>query len=373
MRLVIVTFLALLTAAALTSAYEVHDACGGHVATAHDFFACLKLPPAWPYDASHQTSLSAAAALSILVAGVLLVGTTVGLSARRCCGVPARAEYDRASIPSRLTFWWVTPTLSLALKNSKLDAADLPPLPASDAPIRLGRIFTRRWAAAATRGPYRLLAECSFANQKAVFAASFCAGWAFLAAMFCDPIILNQLLSTSEEAPQNATFATLAAPDAPPPASYVLRQLALVGLSALSMLVRVTCMELCYFFSKRVANNARTTLVLAVFRSTIRPHAMRVRGAAVGALTNLMATDADRIGRTEWFVWTLAQWTWSVVSLPFIIWMMWRLLGSAAFVAVATFVSSNWLSIKIYGVQERYQRRLQELRDVRGTLVFLVP
>ena len=40
---------------------------------------------------------------------------------------------------------------------------------------------------------------------------------------------------------------------------------------------------------------------------------------STGKLTNLMATDADLIGRIAWFVWVLACWSWSLASLPLVI------------------------------------------------------
>ena len=40
---------------------------------------------------------------------------------------------------------------------------------------------------------------------------------------------------------------------------------------------------------------------------------------STGKLTNLMATDADLIGRIAWFVWVLACWSWSLASIPLVI------------------------------------------------------
>jgi hypothetical protein len=167
---------------------------------------------------------------------------------------------------------------------------------------------------------------------------------------------------------------------------WLWRQLGLVILLSLSMLVRVTCMELCYFYSARAANNFRSMLLLGVFRSTVANRARaeksavpsatwqgtRVVGAAeegaelgattsTGKLTNLMATDADLIGRIAWFVWVLACWSWSLASLPLVLFMMWKLVGSAAAVGIGCLIVSNFASAGLARAMTPVQRRLQVL------------
>lgn len=254
------------------------------------------------------------------------------------------SSLDSASILSRLTFWWVTPTLATALRQGKLELDDLPPLPAADEPGKLSRSFESMWASV-RRGPLRLLFLSSFSCQRAICVQSLVHGWIFLAAMLTDPIVLNALLDSASTAEQSSGEQ----PD--PSHGKFTVQLGLVTLLSLSMFFRVTCMELCYFFSKRVANNARSVLILGVFRSTTGPGTSD--GASSGKLTNLMATDADRIGRAEWLVFVLAQWTWSVASLPAVLFMMYRLLGTAAFVGVGAFIVSNFLSVLVSSVQLR--------------------
>ena len=65
-------------------------------------------------------------------------------------------------------------------------------------------------------------------------------------------------------------------------------------------------------------NNARTALVHAIYRKALAlPEGMA--GYERGKLTNLMATDADKLGKSSWVVFFLAQWTWAVLSLPAVI------------------------------------------------------
>ena len=105
------------------------------------------------------------------------------------------------------------------------------------------------------------------------------------------------------------------------------------------MLLRVSCMEVCYFGSNRVMNNGRTAVIHSVYAdrpSIFAPgltHVIRIRTKLeapsnrtrittcfpiiagryrkavrmapspkydAGKLVNLMATDADKIGKSEW-------------------------------------------------------------------------
>ena len=120
--------------------------------------------------------------------------------------------------------------------------------------------------------------------------------------------------------------------------------------------------------------------------------------AHTGRLTNLMATDADRIGKAESITWLLSQaaivsvaivsiaivsrqgrerhvatllsqWTFSVLTLPLIIYMMARELGPSAYVGVAAFLGSSLLSTLLSYAAMPFNRRMQECRDARGALL----
>ena len=299
------------------------------------------LPSAWPWQKDEDDGgwlvfvLAAAAALFLLL-----------LLCRLCLrtGPPERSPLDRANLVSRATFWWVTPTLSAALRKGVFDLDDLPALPAADQPRRLAQRFVHACGTRRKLQPAALLAKVIFSAQRAVFAQSFFAGWIFMGCMFLDPILLGQLLRN---------------PPSPEHPASVWPSLGLVLLLAASMLGRVTCMEQCYFHSCRASNNARTLLVMAVFRASVHTHhdhaylahspraalstaplsrrlamprhdrtptqgsqtrcsqaaAARTQvlragptsAAHTGRLTNLMATDADRIGKAESITWLLSQ------------------------------------------------------------------
>ena len=182
-----------------------------------------------------------------------------------------------------------------------------------------------------------LITIALFYTQPGVFLESFLLGWLFLALMFLDPIILQALLAAATHAPNaqtpsNYTLPLLAASieaggpsnDGDAEGRGLWYRFALVGgkraaglfaLStqprrrcltcrlcvsmlvgvgvalSLSMLVRVTCMELCYFSSVRACNNARSTLVMAIFQSTL---ASSAPANDTGALCSLEGRGGQR-------------------------------------------------------------------------------
>ena len=132
---------------------------------------CLRLPEVWPWDS--DADLAANGCLALFAASALL---TVTCALICCCstadGAP-RDSLDSASLASKLSFWWATPTLVAALRNGKLEPSDLPQLPLADRPERLYERFVRAWGGSERerrrRGPYRLLAIGAYATQRAVF------------------------------------------------------------------------------------------------------------------------------------------------------------------------------------------------------------
>ena len=103
-------------------------------------------------------------------------------------------------------------------------------------------------------------------------------------------------------------------------------QLCLVGALSLSMLVRVTCMEICFFASVRVQNNVRSVLVHAIFRKSL---CVPDHELDVGRISNLMATDADKIGKWSSLLFSLSQWSWTFASLPFLVYFLYQLVGAS--------------------------------------------
>ncbi|KAH8061136.1 ATPase [Aureococcus anophagefferens] len=170
-------------------------------------------------------------------------------------------------------------------------------------------------------------------------------GWLFLGLMFLDPIILRRLLDGA-----GADSAAAAR-----------RNLGYAAALSASMFVRVACMEVCFFGSVRAMNNCRTAIVPLVFRAAV---GLRTDEDS-GKLTNLMATDADKLGRWSWTLFFAAQWSFAVVSLPAVAYCM---LGAAALVGAATVVAANQAALEIGKRTKPAVLRLQEARDARAKL-----
>ena len=141
---------------------------------------------------------------------------------------------------------------------------------------------------------------------------------------------------------------------------------ALVTALSASMLLRVTCMEVCYFTSVRCTNNSRSTLIMAIFASALDSD---LSVSDTGRLTNLMATDADKFGKSEWLVWFAATFTFSLVSLPAVIFMLYKLLGSAALIGFFTLLLTNSSATVMGSFIRPVVQRLQARRDARGQLL----
>ncbi|KAH8052963.1 ATPase [Aureococcus anophagefferens] len=214
-------------------------------------------------------------------------------------------------------------------------------------------------------------------------------GWLFLGLMFLDPIILRRLLDGA-----GADSAAAAR-----------RNLGYAAALSASMFVRVACMEVCFFGSVRAMNNCRTAIVPLVFRAAVGSRT----DEDSGKLTNLMATDADKLGRWSWTLFFAAQWSFAVVSLPAVAYCMYDLLGAgqdkrakfptskapfsavfhsfrlifgraiisrnglealgaAALVGAATVVAANQAALEIGKRTKPAVLRLQEARDARAKL-----
>ncbi|CAJ1399943.1 unnamed protein product [Effrenium voratum] len=175
----------------------------------------------------------------------------------------------------------------------------------------------------------------------------------FLFFMTVDPLMLRVLLDAVQNAnsKQSISFVT---------------QLCIVCALSISMLTRVTCMEICYFASCRVQNNVRSVLVHAIFRKSlwIPDHLLDI-----GRISNLMATDADKIGKWSGLLFSLSQWSWTIISLPMLVYFLHGLVGSSAFIGMAMIIvgaaTSRWLGLCL----QVHTRVVQECRDARATLM----
>jgi hypothetical protein len=312
---------------------------------AHLSIAAWQLGLQWPPHVRACTSsfhdcrglACATIALSIFISWLL---------AELCLVAPRTGSpEDRAGLVSTYTFWWVTPTLRRANAQGSLKPDDLPSLPTHDRASHLKARFCEIWLDVNKKRS--LLVTLLYSIQKRVLISTLLHGWAFLGLMFLDPIVLKKLLDAADNEQQTE------------------RNYGYALFLAVSMFMRVSSMEVCFFGSVRVMNNARTAVAPAVFAKTLRYESQ----LDSGALTNLMATDADKLGRWTWTVFFLAQWSFAVVSLPAVVYCMYSLLGNAAFCGAGTLLITNHLSMVLARRTKPIVQKLQEARDKRASLV----
>lgn len=260
---------------------------------------------------------------------------------------------------SRYTFWWVWPSIRAANAKGRLTQADLPKLPSVDEPESLFERCAKLWKQKGQprngADSARLLRSISWSIQWRVFLYSVLHGWSFLFFMTIDPLMLRVLLKAVQNAGEHSVESI-----------SLVTQFLLVGALSLSMLFRVTCMEICFFASLRVQNNVRSVLVHSIFRKSlwIPDHALDV-----GKIANLMATDADKIGKWSALLFSLSQWSWTFLSLPVLAYFLYGLVGSAAFVGLAMIILGATTSRSLSQCLQHYTKIVQTCRDHRSGLM----
>ena len=304
-------------------------------------------PPPPPKRCAASFSARCGAAACAVGAVAVALAVVAALLRRRRRVDPRAAPQDAAGFASTYTFWWMTPTLRAANAKGRLDAGDLPKLPRSDGAARLARALKATWLER-PGGAGSLFVALLARMQPRVVLGALGHGWLFLSLMFLDPIILRRLLDGA-----GADSAAAAR-----------RNLGYAAALSASMFVRVACMEVCFFGSVRAMNNCRTAIVPLVFRAAVGGRT----DEDSGKLTNLMATDADKLGRWSWTLFFAAQWSFAVVSLPAVAYCMYDLLGAAALVGAATVVAANQAALEIGKRTKPAVLRLQEARDARAKL-----
>ncbi|KAJ3120851.1 hypothetical protein HK100_012631 [Physocladia obscura] len=247
------------------------------------------------------------------------------------------SPYDKANIFAYYTFWWIKPTLDAANASKSLKLTQIPTLASADEPMSLNKLFKSWWEKNESKiTPFKLLLGTGFIIQRRVFLTSFLNGTVFLSCMFIDPILLKELLSRRE--------------------------------SFYTSLALVTGLAVSIFESSRVSNNIRTALVQAIFRTTINTSVAKNRNAG-GMLTNLIATDTEKLGGFTWGIFALSQWTFSVFSLPFVIYLLHDLVGNGAYIGVGILIASTYFGKFVSSILAVSQRKLQECRDVRSKIM----
>jgi len=175
---------------------------------------------------------------------------------------------------SLYSFGFVWPTLERARVNIGIELGDLPPLPNLDSPLVLYSKLEAILDSASPLGGFALLDSVCRRIQPGTFWTSMLHGWTFLILMTIDPLLLHALLSTD-------------------PGSNRERDVILVCLLSVSMFVRVSCMEVCFYYSVRCMSAARSATLMAAINKSLSALDLPTN------LANLVSGDADKLGASR--------------------------------------------------------------------------
>ena len=268
------------------------------------------------------------------------------------------------SILFYLRFGHVSRTLDVGVEEGKVEPEDLPDLFPHMRPSVLWSRFKRHRLLGCAGNPgLRLMLRVMVFAQPTTFGLVLGLNIVMQLGQMARPLVLQVLLA--EESP---LFGTL----------YVALLVAL-------QLFHVVVVEHWYYADAQNSANTRALLMMGVFRCGLQsrqrqeteveggeeeeraPEKRRAAERDVGELTNLMATDADRIAGAAICL-RITNWTLNTLRLPYTIWMLYSLLGQAGFVGVAAVVAVHIASHLNGQCMAASMGHIQVARDEKSSL-----
>lgn len=183
-------------------------------------------------------------------------------------------------------------------------------------------------------------------HQPRNFSLCMLHGWLYLILMsFVDPIVMHKLLSSeSGKTPLR-------------------HDLVLALILSTSMLVRVSCMEVCFFYSVKTMCRSRSILQFNLLHNLFSTR----DNDNNTLLPTLVSSDAERFGSSSWVIFFLSSWTFAIVSLPFTMWMLTYLVGfGGALVATGVMILGGFVTREIAKCSKREFELLNLSRDSRS-------
>ena len=264
-------------------------------------------------------------------------------------GAPASPEFDASFFSwTNLTFDWMTPLVKQG-SIEPLQLHHLFKLSPQDTSAAVSARFESHWADELKRDPK------SPSLKKAMyytFGISWCKAGGFKLIHDCmafgGPVFLNMLLDylMAAQLGESSTLEGMA---------YAF------GLFATAQ-VQSLCLHQYFHRVFRVGMHARTSVITAVYRKSLRLSMGAKQADTVGQMVNLMAVDARRLN-------DLLPYLHNIWSSPFQIvvsmFMLWAQIGPAVLAGLAVMLIVMPLNAWMAQVQQRMQRNLMEARDER--------
>ena len=359
-------------------------ACGGLAITCHGFPAVIVLFfSRWfaPSDGDTEeammpsngdSSTEAAFLLDRPDAAILpLLTPPDSLEGRAPVPVKAAvAPVDTASLVSRITFSWMSRLMAAGYKTPH-EQEGLPPLPHDDRAESVHAAFEEAKRHYETKAEAKQTGNVSDSTSRPsitrillrahgrTFAAAALFKLTFDVLQFTGPVLLNALitfLDQSEGCAKSGSSTTC------PPDWLGLTYVALLLLSSLSQ----TALLHQYFFRVfRFGQRLRSSIIVAVYRKSLRLALHSRQKQTVGTIINIMSTDAKRLQDFSTYGMMLLSGPWQIaISLT--------LLYQVVDVAVLGGVGVMLLLIPVNGLiarlSKRLQSRLMSIKDERVAL-----
>ena len=243
-----------------------------------------------------------------------------------------------------ILFRHLGPTLETGVRSGKVEPEDLPSLFSHMEPDSLWR----RYRESAQFGCFglgrgvRMLIRVMILSQPKTFLSLATLNTLMQLGQMARPLVMQTLLAT-DDAWQGMAYVSV-----------------LVALQ----LFHVVASEHWFYEAEKNGTSMRTILMMGVYRSGL----LAAAGASdAGRLTNLMATDADRVAGAHVGL-RITNWTLNTLRLPYTIYMLHRLLGSAGFVGVVAVVAVHVASNLLGSCMAASMEGIQAARDAKSAL-----
>ncbi|XP_020251180.1 ABC transporter C family member 3-like, partial [Asparagus officinalis] len=117
-----------------------------------------------------------------------------------------------------------------------------------------------------------------------------------------------------------------------------------------------------FFRLQQAGIRVRSSLVAMIYQKGLTLSSHSKQGHTSGEIINLMSVDADRIGLFSWYMHDL----WMVpIQVGLALAILYSSLGLASLAALAATIAVMLANFPLGSIQERYQKKLMEAKDIR--------
>lgn len=260
--------------------------------------------------------------------------------------------FENAGFFSLLTFSWMGPLLSVGHKKT-LDLEDVPQLVHSDSVNGVYPIFKNKLESYMGSGGGRssdgittlkLVKALMFSIWEQVLLTAIYA-FVYTVATYVGPYLIDYFVQYLNG---NKMFTN---------EGYVL-----VVAFIVAKLFECLSKRHWFFRLEQVGIRLRSSLVAMIYQKGLTLSSHSKQGRTSGEIINLMSVDADRVGLFSWYMHDL----WLVlIQVGLALAILYNSLGLASLAALAATVIVMLANFPLGSLQEKYQKKLMEAKDIR--------